>query len=131
MRQGGSGSTHSYTMTNTDNNDGPATSTAHWKERDQNISQSNKKSKRFPDYILVGQLNLHKSPVNAAALSKHIAKQWQFLRINREGIISSKQLEINRDPEKYGGLRDGKPLTVSEWNKLQKEKLLAERGFKL
>ena len=87
----------------------------------------NFKPKRFPDYILCGQLNLHRSAVNAAALSRYIAKQWDFLRINREGVISSHQLEINRDPESYGGLRNGKPLTVTEWTKLQKEKLIQKR----
>ena len=54
-------------------------------------------NKRFPDYILCGSLNLHKSAENAAALVRHIAKQWDFLRINKNGIISSKQLEINRN----------------------------------
>ena len=83
--------------------------------------------KRFPDFILCGQLNLHRSAANAAALSKYIAKQWDFLRINRDGIISSHQLEINRDPDSHGGLRDGKPLTVSEWNQIRKNKLLDKR----
>ena len=95
-----------------------------------NKSNSNQASitpKRFPDYILAGSLNLHKSPVNAAALITHIATQWDYLRINRTGIISSKQLEINRNPESYGGLRNGKPLTVSEWNKAQKDKLVEQR----
>ena len=81
----------------------------------------------FPDYILCGSLNLHKSPANAAALAKYISKQWDFLRINRNGVISSKQLEINRNPEAYGGLRNGKPLTVTEWEALEKEKLLVKR----
>ena len=49
----------------------------------------NNKSQRFPDFILCGQLNLHRSAENAAALSKYIAKQWDFLRINRDGIINS------------------------------------------
>ena len=75
----------------------------------------------------MGSLNLHKSPVNAAALAKHIATQWAYLRINRNGIISSKQLEINRNPEAYGGLREGKPLTVTEWNKIQRAKLIEKR----
>ena len=89
--------------------------------------QPNPTIKPFPDYILCGSLNLHKSPVNAAALAKYIARQWDFLRINRNGIISSKQLEINRNPDAHGGYRDGKPLTVSEWEELQKVKLLDKR----
>ena len=91
------------------------------------LPPTNVKLVKFPDYILCGQLNLHRSAVNAAALSKYIAKQWDFLRINRDGVISSHQLEINRDPDSYGGRRDGKPLTVSEWTKLQKDKLLTKR----
>ena len=85
-------------------------------------------NKRFPDYILCGSLNLHKSAENAAALVKHIAKQWDFLRINKNGIISSKQLEINRNPNKYGGLRNGKLLTVTEWHEVQKAKLREKRS---
>ena len=81
-------------------------------------------NRRFPDYILCGSLNLHKSPVNAAALAKYISRQWEFLRINKNGIISSKQLEINRNPTEHGGLRNGKPLTVTEWEDLQRAKLL-------
>ena len=77
--------------------------------------------KRFPDYVLCGQINLHKSPECAAALAKYIDKQWDFLRINHNGIISSKQLEINRNPEAHGGRKDGKPLTVAEWETIQKE----------
>ena len=84
--------------------------------------QKRQRLPRFPDYVLCGQLNLHRSAENAAALSKYIAKQWSYLRINRSGIISSHQLEINRNPDAYGGLRNGKPLTVTEWQKIQKEK---------
>ena len=113
-------------MANTLNNTNPTNSQAHKKGRDLQ-TKSEGKLKRFPDYILMGSLNLHKSPVNAAALAKHIATQWAFLRINRNGIISSKQLEINRNPGEYGGLRDGKPLTVTEWNKIQRSKLLEKR----
>ena len=51
------------------------------------------KPRRFPDFVLAGSINLHKSPVNAAALARHIARQWSFLRINHNGIISSKQLD--------------------------------------
>ena len=108
-------------------NSDPLPCIAHWKDRDPNINHKLQKTKRFPDFILTGQLNLHKSSENAALLSRYIAKQWIYLRINRDGIISSKQLEINRNPDKYGGLRDGKPLTVAEWNKSQEAKLLAER----
>ena len=79
--------------------------------------------KPFPDYLVVGQINLNKSKENAATLARHIAKQWDFYRVNSNGIISSQQLEINRDPDKYGGKRNGKPLTVTEWKQLQKEKL--------
>ena len=82
---------------------------------------------RFPDFILVGQVNLHKSQECAASLAKHIDKQWDFFRINRNGIISSAQLEINRAPERYGAHKDGKPLSVSEWRKLEKDKLLERR----
>ena len=97
-------------------------------ERDKGHSNvTGTQFKRFPDYVLCGSLNLHKSPVNAAALARYIAKQWNYLRINRDGIISSQQLEINRNPDAYGGLRDGKPLTVTEWKKIQKEKLLEKR----
>ena len=96
-------------------------------DKNKNDNVSSNKPRRFPDYILCGSLNLHKSPVNAAALAKHIANQWQYLRINNSSVISSKQLEINRKPEDYGGLRDGKPLTVTEWNKLQREKLVEKR----
>ena len=78
--------------------------------------------KRFPDYILCGQLNLHKSPECAASLAKYIDKQWDFLRVNHNGVISSKQLEINRNPEAFGGKKNGKPLTVTEWHKLQRKK---------
>ena len=88
---------------------------------------SQNKPTRFPDYILCGSLNLHRSPENAASLAHYIAKQWDFLRLNNDGIISSAQLEINRDPEGHGGLRDGKPLTVTEWNKIQEGKLLEKR----
>ena len=77
---------------------------------------------RFPDYILCCQLNLHKSPECAAALAKYIDRQWDYLRVNHNGVISSKQLEINRNPDAFGGRKDGKPLTVSEWEKLQKGK---------
>ena len=42
-------------------------------------------------------------------------------------IISSAQLEINRVPERYGAHKDGKPLSVSEWKKLEKTKLLEQR----
>ena len=91
------------------------------------IKHNSSSSGALPDYILCGSLNLHKSSENAAALAKHIANQWDFLRINNNGIISSKQLEINRNPEAYGGLRNGKPLTVSEWEELQKGKLLEKR----
>ena len=79
--------------------------------------------RRFPDYILCGSLNLHKSAENAAALAKHIAKQWDFLRINRNGIISTAQLELNRDPARYGSHKEGKPLSVTEWRKIEKDKL--------
>ena len=98
-------------------------------QRQASNSNLNSKQKgvRFPDYILCGQINLHRSPECAAALAKYIDKQWDYLRINHNGIISSKQLEINRDPDQYGGLRNGKPLTVTEWNALQKEKLIAKR----
>ena len=82
---------------------------------------------RLPDYILCGSINLHKSPEVAATLAKYIDKQWDFLRVNRNGIISSHQLEINRNPDAFGGKKDGKPLTVSEWEKQQKEKLLEKR----
>ena len=94
-------------------------------QRQASNSNLNSKQKgvRFPDYILCGQINLHRSPECAAALAKYIDKQWDYLRINHNGIISSKQLEINRDPDQYGGLRNGKPLTVTEWNALQKEKI--------
>ena len=80
----------------------------------------------FPDYILIGHINLHKSPECAATLARHIAKQYDFLRVNSDGIISSEQLEINRDPTQYGGYRDGKPLSVSEWKKLQKGKAVQQ-----
>ena len=76
----------------------------------------------FPDFLLLGHINLHKSPVCAATLARHISKQYEFLRVNRNGIISSHQLEINRNPDAYGGLRNGKPLSVSEWKHLQKER---------
>ena len=91
------------------------------------LPPTNVKLVKFPDYILCGSLNLHKSPVNAAALAKYINKQWDFLRINENGVISSQQLEINRNPSEHGGLRDGKPLTVTEWKKMQKAKLLETR----
>ena len=78
--------------------------------------------RRFPDYILCCQLNLHKSPECAASLAKYIDRQWDYLRVNHNGIISSKQLEINRNPDAFGGKKDGKPLTVTEWEKMQKEK---------
>ena len=92
---------------------------AHWEKRDPKISHRLQRTKRFPDFVLCGHLNLHRSAENAAALARHINKQWDYLRINRDGVMSSAQLEINRDPSKYGGLRDGKPLTVSEWQQLQ------------
>ena len=59
--------------------------------------------RRFPDYILCCQLNLHKSPECAASLAKYIDRQWDYLRVNHNGIISSKQLEINRNPDAFGG----------------------------
>ena len=118
-------------MVNNPNTSNSTSSSAHGNSREPQHSnpRSNSKSnsKRFPDYILMGSLNLHKSPVNAAALAKYIATQWAYLRINRNGIISSKQLEINRNPEAYGGLREGKPLTVTEWNKIQRAKLIEKR----
>ena len=83
--------------------------------------------KRFPDFILVGQVNLHKSQECAASLAKHIDKQWDFFRINRNGVISTAQLELNRAPEKYGAHKNGKPLSVSEWRKIEKDKLLEQR----
>ena len=81
---------------------------------------------RFPDFILVGQVNLHKSQECAASLAKHIDKQWDFFRINRNGVISTAQLELNRAPNKYGAHKDGKPLSVSEWRKIEKDKLLEQ-----
>ena len=95
-------------MDSTDSTTNPLNSSAH----SRSGGAQNATSKRFPDYILTGSLNLHKSAENAAALAKHIATQWKYLRINRNGIITSKQLEINRNPEAYGGLRNGKPLNT-------------------
>ena len=114
------------TMTNPPNED-PNPYPAHNRLQGHQANHSHSKHNRFPDYVLCGSLNLHKSPVNAAALSKYLAKQWDYLRINRNGVISSQQLEINRNPEAHGGLKEGKPLTVTEWEKLQKEKLLQKR----
>ena len=108
-------------MVKTTNPNSTAGTSAHGGKADQ------PKLTRLPDYILTGSLNLHKSPVNAAALAKHISVQWDYLRINETGIISSRQLEINRNPEAHGGLRNGKPLTVSEWNKVQEAKLVEKR----
>ena len=81
------------TQTNTENNLNPSQSGAHTEEGEY---------KRFPEFILMGQINLHKSQECAASLARHIDKQWDFFRINRNGIISSTQLEINRAPERYG-----------------------------
>ena len=102
----------------TQNNTGPGGSAgfnAYKEAKEQGL-------KRFPDYILCGQLNLHKSPECAASMARYIDKQWDFLRVNHNGVISSKQLEINRNPEAFGGKKDGKPLTVTEWRKLQRKK---------
>ena len=113
-------------MTGEQNSNGSGSHIARDRSRSRDRHNLNRPT-RFPDFILCGQLNLHRSAENAAALSKYIAKQWDYLRINRDGIISSHQLEINRNPEAYGGLRDGKPLTVSEWRKVQRGKLLEIR----
>ena len=112
-------------MANINDTSTTSDTSAHWSQRPP--LKEPDRTKRFPDYILAGSLNLHKSQVNAAALAKHIASQWDYLRINYDGIISSKQLEINRNPGAYGGLRDGKPLTVTEWNKQQKKILIEKR----
>ena len=77
---------------------GPGKLSAHGAEARPNNSNDQSKFVRFPDYVLCGSLNLHKSPENAASLAKYLANQWRYLRINKEGVISSKQLEINRDP---------------------------------
>ena len=98
----------------------PKSSKAHKKNKGSQVD-------KIPDYILCGHLNLHKSAANAAVLSRHITNQWKHFRINKDGVISSRQLEINRNPDGYGGLKDGKPHTVTEWNKIQKEKLLEKR----
>ena len=92
-----------------------------------NAHTAEKGFQRFPDYILVGQINLHKSQECAATLAKHIDKQWDFFRINRNGIISTAQLELNRDPTKYGAHKEGKPLSVTEWRKIEKDKLIEQR----
>ena len=94
---------------------------------DPDVHKGAKGFKRFPDYLIVGQINLHKSAECAASLARYIDKQWDFFRINKHGIISSKQLEINRAPEKYGMNTEGNPISVSEWTKIQKEKLAAKR----
>ena len=106
------------TQTNAENNLNPSQSGAHTEEGEY---------KRFPEFILMGQINLYKSQECAASLARHIDKQWDFFSINRNGIISSAQLEINRAPERYGAHKDGKPLSVSEWKKLEKTKLLEQR----
>ena len=98
----------------------PKSSKAHKKVKGSQVD-------KIPDYILCGHLNLHKSAANAAVLSRHITNQWKHFRINKDGVISSRQLEINRNPDEWGGLKDGKPHTVTEWNKIQKEKLLEKR----
>ena len=89
------------TQTNAENNLNPSQSGAHTKEGEY---------KRFPEFILIGQINRHKIQECAASLARHIDKQWDFFRINRNGIISSAQLEINRVPERYGAHKDGKHL---------------------
>ena len=81
----------------------------------------------FPDYILVGQINLHKSQECAASLVRHIDKRWDYFRINRNGILSSAQVELNRDPNRYGAHKDGKPLSVTEWKAQEKIKLTEAR----
>ena len=83
--------------------------------------------KPFPDYIMVGQINLHKSQECAASLVRHIDKRWDYFRINRNGILSSAQVELNRDPNRYGAHKDGKPLSVSEWKTQEKAKLIEKR----
>ena len=75
----------------------------------------------------MGQINLHKSQECAASLVRHIDKRWDYFRINRNGILSSAQVELNRDPNRYGAHKDGKPLSVTEWKAQEKIKLTEAR----
>ena len=72
---------------------------------DGSVSQHSADHSEVLDYVLCGQVNLHKSPACAAQFTKYITYALKNYRLDQHGNISDGYIPSNRTPR-----------TVTEWH---------------